>query len=90
MATISTIPDLVNALGGAVRVAKWAGYEDIRGVKNWIHRGIPPSYHLRIVLEARRRGLIVAPGIFDLSDDDAMDLMNVLNRHPSQQKRRVL
>lgn len=78
MKVISTIPDLIEVFGGATRLARWAGYEDYRGVHNWISRGIPPSYHLRLTLEARRQGIFIDPGVFGLEDDDAESLKDVL------------
>lgn len=71
MKVLETIPDLVDALGGYSRVAKWAGYEDARGVHNWVSRGVPPSYHLRLTIEARRKGFRIAPEVFGLAGSDA-------------------
>jgi len=71
----ASIPDLIEALGGYASVAEWAGYEDVRGVYNWVSRGaIPRNYHLRLALEAMRRGVAVAPDVFGLEDDDALTL----------------
>lgn len=70
MPAITQIQDLVEALGGAAAMAKWAGYEDARGVYNWSARGVPPAYHLRIALLAIRRGVHIDPSIFDLPEED--------------------
>lgn len=75
MKILTTIIELIEALGGFAEVAKWAGYEDARGVHNWISRGIPPSYHLRLTLEAKRRGVIFDPqSVFGLGEADAATL----------------
>lgn len=80
MESISTIPDLIDAFGGSVRLARWAGYEDERGVINWTYRGIPPSYHLRLILEAIRRGLVIDPAVFGIEGDDAAELIEIFIR----------
>ena len=70
MTTAHTIPELVRALGGWKAVAEWAGYEDTRGVHNWVKRGVPQYYHLRLVLAARRKGVEVDPKILRLNEDE--------------------
>jgi hypothetical protein len=82
MKVVKTVHDLVMALGGFTRVARWAGYEDARGVHNWLTRGIPPSYHLRLTLEAKRRGVEIDPSVFGLEDNDADELRGVFERTP--------
>jgi hypothetical protein len=69
--TLKTVADVIAALGGTAEVAKWAGYDGPSGVSNWLLRGIPPSYHLTLSLEAKRRGFIVDPTVYGLDDDDA-------------------
>lgn len=88
MTVIDSIPDLIHALGGATRVARWAGYEDCRGVMNWVPRGIPPSYHLRLVFEAMRRGMVISPEVFGLTGDDADELLDVFRRARPRAPRR--
>ena len=78
MKVVQTIPDLIEALDGFQRLAKWAGYEDARGIHNWISRGIPPAYHLRLTLEARRRGIEIDPAVFGLEAEDAASLRAVM------------
>lgn len=65
---LSSIPELVTALGGADRLASWAGYEDSRGVQNWYVRGVPPHYHLQLLAEAWDRGHEVDLSIFRLPE----------------------
>ncbi len=78
MTTVSTTTDLITALGGYTKLAAWAGYEDSRGIHNWVSRGIPPSYHLRLTLEAKRRGITIDPSVFSLDGPDAEILKHVL------------
>jgi hypothetical protein len=79
MKAIASVSELIKKLGGASKLAKWAGYEDARGVCNWASRGIPPSYHLRLTLLARQRGLVIDPDVFGLQDNEADTLLSVLN-----------
>lgn len=70
--TLRNIHDIVAAFGGYDELAKWAGYEHASGAANWLSRGIPPAYHMRLSLEARRRGYILDPeSVFGLEPDDA-------------------
>lgn len=78
MTPIQSVEALVEQLGGPTKVAKWAGYEDARGVYNWMTRGIPPSYHARLVLEAKRKQLLVDPDIFGFEGEDAETLRSLL------------
>ena len=80
MKEVHTIAELIDALDGFVPVARWAGYTDSRGVHNWVLRGeIPPSYHLRLLLEADRKQIKFDPEkIFGLDPDDASLLRAML------------
>jgi hypothetical protein len=69
--TLKTVADVIAALGGTAEVAKWAGYDGPSGVSNWLLRGIPPSYHLTLSLEAKRRGYFIDPSVYGLEEDDA-------------------
>lgn len=54
-------------------------------VSNWLARGnIPPSYHLQVLIEMRRRGFEIDPIVFGLEDDDADFLRRQLKamHHP--------
>lgn len=65
---ISTVDELVVAFGGTGAFARWL---DVGSscVSNWRADGaIPRGYHLQIYLEAKRRKLSVAPGIFQMSE----------------------
>lgn len=68
---ITTIPDLIAAFDGPSPMADWA-MTSVQNVYNWMARDhIPPSYHMRIAIEARRRGLAISPHVFGLENDDA-------------------
>jgi hypothetical protein len=65
-AMIHSISALIDALGGRVEVAKYLGIIP-EAVSNWHTRGfIPTGWHLRLYLECQRRGLSVAPSVFEL------------------------
>lgn len=81
MKVIATIPELIETLGGYAHVARWAGYEDARGVYNWVARGIPPSYHLRVVAEAKRRGVLLDPeALLGVPVDEAVVVRRMLEQ----------
>lgn len=67
---IETVEDLVREFGGPTEMSKWTGTGQ-SGVSNWITRGyVPPGWHLRVLIEAGRRGWTISPAVFDLSEDD--------------------
>lgn len=68
---ITSIQGLVAAFDGPPSMADWA-MTSVQNVYNWIARDhIPPSYHMRIALEASCRGLVIAPEVLGLEGDDA-------------------
>ncbi len=68
---ISSIEELIEALGGTSAVARFCEYESDSGVSNWKARGfIPPAWHLRLLLELSKRGCTVAPSVFGLPDEE--------------------
>lgn len=79
--TISSIRELIEALGGPTAVAQWAGVEHASAVSNWEARGsIPPGYHMRLSLEARRRGFVISPEeIFGLEGEDAKEFRDLFS-----------
>ena len=59
MKKLTTIREIVDALGGPSQVAKWAGVNDT-AIHNWIDRSvIPPAWHMRLLVETRKRGLVI-------------------------------
>lgn len=88
MITVSTTQELIEHLGGCAEVARWAGYEDSRGVYNWLLRGIPPSYHMRLCLEAWARGIYVSPDVIGLEGDDAEIYREMMRPRPLKQSAR--
>lgn len=68
---INSIDELVDELGGPTKLAVAYGYTPAN-ISNWSLRGyIPPSWHLRLYLELRARGLTAHPDLFELTDEQA-------------------
>lgn len=69
---IQSIDELVEALGGPVKVGDWLGIGK-QAVSNWSMRGyIPPAWHLRLFIEVQRRGWSIHPRVFGLEDDESL------------------
>ena len=67
--TVHTVRELIGALGGAKAFRRWAGLDGPQHARTlgiWRKFGIPPAYHLRLVLEAERRGIQLAPQVLGL------------------------
>jgi len=80
MKTLSTISEVIEAFGGHAELARWCGYEQPSGVANWLSRGIPPAYHMRLSLEAKRRGFLLDPeSVFGLEEPDAVMFRDVFS-----------
>lgn len=78
--TLHTIQDVVEAFGGYAELARWAGYEHPSGAANWLSRGIPPAYHMRLALEVRRRGFALDPeAVCGLEGEDALEFRAVFS-----------
>jgi len=74
MDTITTIDDLVTALGGDTALADWLGISQ-PAVANWKVRGsIPPGWHLRILARLRREGRTIDPSVFGLTNSEFVEL----------------
>ena len=69
MKTLTTVDDVIAMFDGPAKVARWA-HLTTNAVCWWRHRGIPPSMHLRLLIEAHRRGFQIAPELFELEPDD--------------------
>lgn len=90
MKVVDTISELIESLGGYSQVAQWAGYEDHRGVHNWVHRGqVPPAYHLRLTLQAKKHGFVIAPEVFGLDGTDAEVLRKVFRERKTERSVRA-
>ena len=64
---LATIDELIEALGGTSAVSRWLGV-GASAVSNWRTRNeLPGGWHLRLYLEAMRRGIEVEPGLFGVS-----------------------
>ena len=58
-----TVEELVAAFGGTKAMADWADV-GMSAVSNWIAQGyVPRGYHLRLYLEAQRRGILIDPSL---------------------------
>src|SRR5262245_19914369 len=73
---ITTVADLVRALGGTAKAAKWAGVKPA-AISQWLRRGfVPPGWHLRLLIELKRREFQIDPTLFGVSDKEAAILRN--------------
>lgn len=77
MKTLSTPDDVIKMFGGPAKTARWAGVTD-NAVIWWRKRGLPPSIHVRLLVEAGRRGFQVGKDLFDLPDEDWADLQAIV------------
>ncbi len=67
--TIRDVATLVDRYGGTAAFAAWAQVGP-SCVSNWkANNSIPRGYHLRLFLEARRRGLIVDADLFGVDPE---------------------
>lgn len=84
MLQISTISELIDALGGPSELGAFLGITQ-EAVSNWKARGaIPPGWHARLILEARKRSIIVDGSVFGLVGDPAAELRNLLSAGEKQ------
>ena len=75
---IRSVQDFVTSMGGTGRCADWAGTTDAT-VSNWIARGyLPAGYHMRALLEIKRRNLKAAPEFFGVEGDEYVDMLSRL------------
>lgn len=88
MHRISTVDDVVEALGGDTQVAAWLSISQ-PAVANWKIRGeIPGGWHLRIYARLLADGFDCDPAVFGLSQEDADALSNSMRtRLPPRPKR---
>ena len=73
-ANLSTIDDLIDALGGDTAVSEWLGISQ-PAVANWkARREIPPGWHLRILARLKAERMTADPAIFGLTEQEAREL----------------
>lgn len=71
---LNTIDELIDAFkagdrSGEHELAEFLGIS-VNAILNWRLRGyIPNGWHLRLYLEAQRRGWTIAPEVFDLQQE---------------------
>lgn len=76
MEKCTTIPELINGLGGDAVLAKELGIT-YAAVGMWKVRGnIASGFHLRLLAMAKRRGLDVAPEVFGYRAEDVAELFH--------------
>lgn len=67
---INTLDELIGALDGPSGAANWAASGE-SAICNWKSRGyVPPSRHLRLLIEMKRRGRSINPELFDMTPED--------------------
>jgi len=66
---IDTISDLVNAFGGTAKLAELLDV-GMSAVSNWKNaEEVPPGWHLRLFIEANKRGFEIEPEFFGTPAD---------------------
>lgn len=78
MSTLHTVDDVIAMFGGPTAAAQWARVS-ANAVCWWRKRGIPPGVHLRLLIEARRRGYVIAPELLELEEDEGQQLCEILS-----------
>jgi len=67
--TLTTVKEIVAALGGTARTAEWAGV-GMSAVSNWLaDEDIPAGWHYRLHLELEARGFSIDPAAFGIRKD---------------------
>lgn len=78
---LRTVRDVVDLFEGPTELARWASIKT-SAVCNWVDRGeIPPGWHLRLAIEANRRGATIHHTVFGLTDDEAKELPKAFAVH---------
>ena len=67
--TLLTADEVIEFFGGTLQMADWAG-TSMNDVDWWRKRGIPPEMHLRLLIEAHRRGVRIGREVFQLTRDE--------------------
>lgn len=70
---VSTVAELIKAFGGPTALGRFLDVGP-SAIANWEARKlVPPGWHLRLHLEAERRGISIDPSLFNLTDEGAVD-----------------
>lgn len=75
--TLTTVDDVIAMFGSPAKAARWARTSD-QAVCNWRRRGIPPSAHLRLLIEARKRGRLVGNEVLGLEPEEWFELYTLI------------
>jgi len=71
MYDINTLEELIDEFDGPSGVAGLIGDARDSAICNWRARGyVPPSRHLTILIECRKRGLSINPAVLDHTPED--------------------
>jgi predicted transcriptional regulator len=82
MKRITTIPELIEALGGDTLVADMLGISQ-SAVAHWkLRNQIASGWHMRLLSEAIDRGYRVEKSVFGLAEHEAEKLFAMLYREP--------
>ncbi len=74
MYVISTIDELVTALGGPSELGSVLGISQ-EAVSNWAARGsIPGGWHVRLLSMCMRNNILVNPSVFQLTPSDVVGI----------------
>jgi hypothetical protein len=66
--TLKTVPDVIKALGGPTKAAKWTGLTP-PAICAWASENfVPPAWHLRLWLHLEASGYIVTFAAFGIKD----------------------
>ncbi len=77
---VSTIDDLVAAFGGPSKLAKMLHVSQ-SAISLWkIRETVPPGWHIRLLIEADRRGIVISPALFKIEGDDAKAFSRLIRR----------
>ena len=83
---IANLDDLIAAFGGQTALGKLLHVSQ-GAISLWKFRGtIPPGWHIRLLIEADRKGLRLAPELFAIKGADAEAFARIF-RAPTTAKR---
>ena len=77
MRKLTSPAEIISAFGGPTAMARWAKVVP-SAICNWAERGIPPSWHLKLLIECRRRGFAIDPSALDIDGEDAAILRRAI------------